>query len=313
MDSGRLRGQCFTCRVSSPETGDRVDPSRLGGDEVGHVYPRVLVLLDEGVLQQLGGGHPLLGVLLQAAGQEVAQLRGGGLGVEPRRGFLHNVVQQIPEPKGLGVAGGARGRVGEAPHGGLHQAEAQGPDVRVPAVTLASDALRRHVGDSAHPADALGHAVGQLSADAEVGDLHVALPVDKQVGGLDVPVDDPHLAVQVREAAEDLPGDVREVALLDALAVVVADVCERATVHVLHDGGDGAVLKKALVIAHHIGVVGGVQHPQLLSDLLPQLVRLHVKLYDLEHQQLPRRLVLHLAHHAAAAAAHHALLLQVIQ
>jgi len=124
-----------------------------------------------------------------------------------------------------------------------------------------------------------------------------------------LPVDDAHLTVQICKAAEDLSGDICEVLLLNALAVLIAYVGERPTVHIFHYGGDGAVLEKTLVVADHVGVVGRVQHPELPGDLLAQLVRLHVELDNLEYKDLTRDFVLYFADNAAAAAPYYAIFL----
>jgi len=129
------------------------------------------------MLQELVRRDALLGVLLETTSEEIAKLGGRGFGVEPWRWLLHNVVEKVPEAKRLCARRGTRRGVRKTPKERLHQAKPQGPDVRVPALGLPADALGRHISNGSHPAHALGDAVCQLPAYAEVRDLHLALLV----------------------------------------------------------------------------------------------------------------------------------------
>ena len=69
--------------------------------------------------------------------------------------------------------------------------------------TQREDPTHRHVGPAAGVAG-LGDAVHQLAADAEVAQLDVAAPVQQDVGGLDIAVDDLQLLLQVVERLHSL-------------------------------------------------------------------------------------------------------------
>ena len=100
--------------------------------------------------------------------------------------------------------------------------------------------LRGHVAARAH--EGVGHGVDQLSGDAKVADLDLALAVDQDVAGLDVAVDDLVLLAEVAEAAEDGVGDLARVLLRD-LARLLEDQVQGAAVHVLHADVDLTVTR----------------------------------------------------------------------
>ena len=96
-------------------------------------------------------------------------------------------------------AGGGGGAGEEASECDVPPCRARGQERRPLSVTY------RHVGPAAG-VPRLGDAVHQLAADAEVAELDVAAPVQQDVGGLHVPVDDLQLLLQVVERLHRLPG-----------------------------------------------------------------------------------------------------------
>ncbi len=104
----------------------------------------------------------------------------------------------------LGRQTAHRGCIWEMAERKLQQRQAEGPAVRRKAVRIPFDALWGHVRDCAHPCLALGYRICQLPADTEIGDLEAACRVHEQVGGLDVPVDDAPILVQVLQPLHSL-------------------------------------------------------------------------------------------------------------
>ena len=93
--------------------------------------------------------------------------------------------------------------------------------------------------------------------DAEVGDLHLAVRTDQDVGRLDVAVGEPGL-VGEPERGGDLGGDLG--GLLGGEPLVgLQDLGERATLHVLHRDEVGAFVLAPVVDVDDVGVaeVGG--------------------------------------------------------
>ena len=114
----------------------------------------------------------------------------------------------------------------------------------------ALDLLRRHeVGGAVQLAVVL--VFGQR--EPEIGELDVAVPIDHQVVGLDVPVDDPHL-LREAEAVGRVVNDAQRV--LDRnLAVALEPLLDRALVHELHRVEVGVALVVDVIDLHDVGVV----------------------------------------------------------
>ncbi|KAK3427852.1 hypothetical protein EUGRSUZ_F03995 [Eucalyptus grandis] len=248
---------------------------------------------NERVPQQLAGGPPPDGLALQAARDEVPELRGsggGGLG-----GIGHADGAHEAGPVALAADG-----EGEAPQVELEDADAEAPDVAGVTVVLAVvevgvDALGAHVGDGADGGVAGVHGLGEDAADAEVGDLDLLPRVHEEVRGLDVAVDD-FPAVEVGEAAQDLARQVAEVVL-----VADVDALQRPAVHELQQHLDLAAVVVHVVALHHVRVVHVPQDLDLPADLAPHRL-LVVAVDHLQRVRPPRRPVDHLVDRPAAPA-----------
>ena len=96
--------------------------------------------------------------------------------------------------------------------------------------------LGREVGGGAHDRADLGEVVlaggVHRPGDAEVGDLHLAVGTDQDVGGLDVAVHDA-AGVGAAERGGNLVGDLGGLYRID-VAVGAQDVGKRSPLHVLH-------------------------------------------------------------------------------
>jgi hypothetical protein len=66
------------------------------------------------------------------------------------------------------------------------------------------DAFWAHVGDGAHPAEAIADRACQLPRNAKVRYLELAPAVEEQVAGFDVSMDDAQVLMEVQESRQDL-------------------------------------------------------------------------------------------------------------
>ncbi len=105
--------------------------------------------------------------------------------------------------------------------------------------------------------------------DAEVGDLHLTVGADEDVGRLDVAV---HHAAAVGEAERggDLAGDLRGLHRAD-VAVGPQDVGERAALHVLHRHEVGVGVLAPVVHADDVGVVEVGRRLRLAAEALDEV------------------------------------------
>jgi hypothetical protein len=97
--------------------------------------------------------------------------------------------------------------------------DAETPPVDAPGVASARDHLGRHVRHRATPG-CVHPARGVVHCDVEVGQGGVAISVEEDVVGLDVPMDDP-LAVQVLDGRRELGDPVAHDALGKGLGLAV--------------------------------------------------------------------------------------------
>mmetsp|Transcript_2376 Transcript_2376/g.5615 ORF Transcript_2376/g.5615 Transcript_2376/m.5615 type:complete len:231 (-) Transcript_2376:349-1041(-) len=184
---------------------------------------RVVKVLQEGVPQEVPCRGAVLRRLLQARRDKVLerlregalQLRGGVLGDE----------EEHPHRVELGV--------GRRPRRHLDRRDAEGPYVRLLAVTLLArlDHLGRHPERGPDEGLALvAQRAGQLAGDPKVAHLHAAVLREKDVGCFDVTVD-AILPVEVDECAEDLAQDQGHHGLVQDADL--EEICYRAS-HELH-------------------------------------------------------------------------------
>lgn len=152
-------------------------------------------MLQELVAAQLLGGRTALDVDAQTHGQERLELLAQLLGLLEARGAVGG--DQIQRLERLLVQVGGFG----LDH--LDGHDAQTPDVDFAAVLLLFHDLGRHPVGGADHCGALVALLGQLGAEAEVGDFDGAARREQHVVGFDVAVDDV-LAVQVDEALAGL-------------------------------------------------------------------------------------------------------------
>ncbi|CAM0910337.1 unnamed protein product [Alopecurus aequalis] len=154
--------------------------------------------------------------------------------------------------------------------GGEHEEDdAAGPGVRLGAVVApAGEHLRRDVQRRAAdrveerlPARRLG-----VGGEPEIGDLEVAVLVDEEVVGLDVPVVHP-LRVAEGHRGHELLEDAARLAFFHA--AVNRDVAvERAATDVLHDDEDARLAGHDLVELHDVGVAQAAHDGDLALDLV---------------------------------------------
>lgn len=202
-------------------------------------------------------------------------------------------------------------REGESPEIELEDAHPQAPNVARVAVVLAFveirvDPLGAHVSDGPNRGVARIHGLLQDPAHAEVRDLDLLPHVDQEIGRLDVAMDDP-TAVEVREPAEGLAGQIGEVLLSRDLQTL-----ERAPVHELEQDLDLAVVVEHVVALDHVRVVHIAEDLDLAADLAPDRL-LVVTVDHLQRVELPRRPVDHLIDRTAGAASDSAHALQLVE
>ena len=115
--------------------------------------------------------------------------------------------------------------------------------------------------------DSVGAFIGP--GDAEVGDLHLAVGADQDVGRLDVAVHEPGLVGEV-ERGGHLAGDLRRLLGGDP-AVGAQDVGERAAVDVLHGDEVGAGVLAPVVDADDVRVAEVGRRLRLAPEALDEV------------------------------------------
>ena len=165
------------------------------------------------------------------------------------------------------------GRVGITAHGAFDDGQSQTPDVALNAVgtttrvgaglghATAGDALGRHVALTSDVG--LGDARHQISAHAEIADLHMPASVDEDVGGLDVAMDDVVVVFQGLKTHDRRQGHLTQDVLRHAVAVELVD---GSAVHVLHADVDSPLLEEGAVEVDDEGRGASMQHVQLHDD-----------------------------------------------
>jgi hypothetical protein len=150
----------------------------------------------------------------------------------------------------------------------LVEHDPEGVDVGPARRRLLLDDLRRHVqgraehGGRGRVPRALGDA-----GDPEVGDLRnraVAGVVQEDVGGLDVPVDDP-VGVDRREAERDLPPEPRGLGRRQG-AAGVEQAAHVSPADVLHDDAQRAALDHEVAHPHDVAVHHAQEDGSLLDE-----------------------------------------------
>ena len=159
--------------------------------------------------------------------------------------------------------------------------------------------LGRHPKWCADHSVSLAHRVGQLTCDAEVGELGSTLQVEENVARLDVAVD--LLAqVEILESAERVANNGGNLILEQRLADASHDVEHRAGAAVLHHYPQVGVLDVAAVVLDDVHAVGALLHVRYLAQDLHQI---GLQAYLLDGHGHARLAVQCLVHAAVAALA----------
>ena len=252
--------------------------------------------------------HPL--VLLECLVERMRQLV-GDLRIEPHRRQRRLVQDLVPDDP----LGGA----GERQLAGRHLVEhhAEGEKIGASVQRLATNLLRRHVGDRTHRGAGARQGVirhggrhlglgvrprfrGQLG-EAEVEDLHIAALGDEDVGRLDVAMDDPGLVGSV-ERIGHLDAQLED--LLQHQRLTRDPILERLPLEILHDQKGLAVLLTDVVDGADMRVVQNRGGPRLALEALQGLPILDQALgKELERHRAAEAGVFRLVHHAHAASA----------
>ena len=224
--------------------------------------------------------------------QRAVDLRG------PHRLVVHDHLAQRP------VASRERPLVGEE----LVQHDAGGEEIRAVVDRQPLHLLRRHVGGRPHHGAHLG-AVGAVRVldlrHAEVHQLRAALPVEHDVGRLDVAVDDAGL-VRVVERAQELAHEAHELPGLEAQVVVEA-VLEVLAADELHDDEGDVALLAEIVDLDDVRMIEARDRLRLLLEpdrILARHLFVEVALDDgLDRDRAVQLRVERLVHHAHRPAA----------
>ena len=188
---------------------------------------------DEGMVRDGGEGHPLPGILLQQAADEVL-------------GILGDAAGEAEVDAGDATVRGrmSLGLEGRSADEELVQEDAEGPDVDHLVVLPPLD----HLGGEVVEGAAQGVAAGGRGVDrpAEVGDLDLALRPDEEVLRLDVAVDDV-LRVAVGQGLAEV-GDVPGRGALGEPAAVGQFLVQLASGTVLEDEVDALLVEE---VAEH--------------------------------------------------------------
>ncbi len=162
----------------------------------GRVDPEPLLQRHREVVGRLEAVGQVLGQRLPEDRQERVVLRPSGNQVEVRL-LVGDLVEDRHEVVGVERPAARRQLV-------EHAADAE--HVAPPVDLGALDLLRRHVVGGAHDVAGAGHGGGGEARHPEVHDLHLAVLLDEDVGGLDVAVDDARL-VGMGETLQHLHDD----------------------------------------------------------------------------------------------------------
>ena len=259
------------------------------GDEFGGLA----CLLEEGVCGEGVGIGASLDLDVDALVEEVVEVGGPASLLLEGRDALGGDEEESAEGRELHIRRLALGH--------FHHHDAEGPDVDLDAVVLAADELGGHPVRGADDGVALLLLGGELGGVAKVGELDGAVGAEEDVVRLDVAVDAVE-AVDVRERAERVADDVRDVALAQTHDVKgLEDVGETAATHVLHDDPHLLVGRhEAVDVVDDVGVVARLHDADLGRE---QLGVVAVHLHDLHGDDAPVALVLrheHLARRALA-------------
>lgn len=187
---------------------------------------------------------------------------------------------------------------GESPQVELQNAHSQTP--YIPCVTIVLSLVQicvyplwAHVRDGSNGGVAGIHCLREDSRDPKVGYLHLALRIDEQIGGLDVPMNNPP-SVEVAESGENLAGEIREGGFVRHVGPF-----QRSSVHVLEEDLNLAIVIGQTVAFNHVGVVDVAEDLDLATHLEADGV-LVVAVNHLQSIELARRTVEDLVDRAAA-------------
>ncbi len=260
--------------------GDRhLQADRLLGPEAGEPGAQaVLEVLDERARR--------LVAVLRLLGEDLVEhlaplLRHEAVHLEVR-GLDRVDVDELVEDRG-----DVRPREGLLPREHLEGDDAEREDVAPAVELLPHRLLGGHVGRGAEQRPGVRDlGVGELG-DAEVGDLDLVRLVDDEVGGLDVPVDDP-ARVGVVEGRRDLAHEADHPLGLEA-GPFLEDGADRLPLHELHGEERHLVLLADVEQGDDVGVGQRPRDPRLLVEALLERPVLRAPRGDVEADRLDRQ------------------------
>ena len=135
----------------------------------------------------------------------------------------------------------------------LIEHDARSPDIGPAVHRLAAQLLGRHIAGCAHNGADLGHRGILDPGDAEIGDLHLTLGAQHDIGGLDIPVHHAAL-VAVVQGGEHLLHDLEDGGHGKALATL-QHLLQGAARHMLHGDPGVAVILAIIIDRDDMGVV----------------------------------------------------------
>mmetsp|Transcript_6134 Transcript_6134/g.16661 ORF Transcript_6134/g.16661 Transcript_6134/m.16661 type:complete len:307 (-) Transcript_6134:475-1395(-) len=209
--------------------------------------------LHERVLHELQGRRPGLLLLVEAVSHEVEELKGHVPCLKERlqggvlrgQGPLHDGLDEL---KVVGVTTGHRRRVRVGASRALEGDETNAPHVRGEAVPIPHDALGGHIVGGPDKGASRSKGGFELSRYSKVGQLHLALGGEEDVGGLEIAVELVLLLVQVDEPVEHLQHDLAQNGLRYPLTRGRPQhALKAASIHVLEGEVDDALEEEGVV------------------------------------------------------------------
>ena len=222
-----------------------LEQAAMAGRGLGYALSGVKSESHERAQQFVHGSEAVLRILLQTAHDDLLET-GGQIG------------PYLGQGKGRGIEmlarylGHARAVERRVPGQHLVEHNTQRVDVRAGVDRLAADLLRRHVTGAADDG-ARARDPGPVGAggDAEVGDLGVTLPVDEDVLGFDVAVDDA-CQMRRRQSLSHLPRNMARFGRRQRAAA--SHLLERASFHILEDQVVLALRGTTIDEGDHVGM-----------------------------------------------------------
>ena len=217
--------------------------------------------------QHLVGCRPLLHVHFEAFVEEV--LEDGGQLVPLLDLRLPVGGDQVERPQGVLV------EIRRLSLDHLDGHDPERPDVHFGSVVLSGDHLRSHPVGRPNHSRPLVLLRGDLGTEAKVCQLDLAVHPQKDVVGLDVPVNDVALVQEV-ESLKNLPADGSDLTFVHA--GFSDNVCEAAARKILHCHPQLLGDKEGVQEVDHVGVLVGLHHNNLVDNqlLLRLLLQVHL-------------------------------------